>query len=256
LQCEYPDESVPRPLQYPIKTIEDIHSLKNPDVYISPRTRDRIDGARLFRQRLGDDTPIIGWIEGPLAEACDLVGVSDMLLKLAIEPDFCKLLLEKVTVTAKEFAKAQIENGCQIIGMGDAICSQISPRMYQDYVQDLHQEIIQFIHEQGALVKVHICGNITHLLPYLKKPNPDIVDIDWMVDMDEAYDLLGPDIIRAGNLNPAALLEQGTPSEISQRTTELIQAERGRPFILSGGCEITPLTPAENLSAMSAAARL
>jgi uroporphyrinogen decarboxylase len=252
---DYPPESVPICTHYPVRTIEDVRELKNPDVTASRRTRDRIAGAALFRERLGDGIPVIGWIEGPLAEACDLVGVSDMLMKLVTDPAFSRMLLEKVVPTAKAFAQAQIEAGCDIVGMGDAICSQISPQMYANYVKDLHQEIIAFIHDQGALVKLHICGDITHLLPHLRNVNPDIVDVDWMVDMEQAYEVLGPDIVRSGNLDPAVVVEQKSAEEVSRRTRELVARERGRLFILSPGCEVTPLTPPENLWAMRQASR-
>ena len=105
------------------------------------------------------------------------------------------------------------------------------------------------------MVKVHICGNITHLLPHLRELGPDIVDLDWMVDMDQAYETFGPDIIRAGNLDPAGVVEQMSAAEVYDRTRALVESERGRPFILSGGCEITPLTPPENLMAMRRASR-
>jgi chromosomal replication initiator protein len=50
-----------------------------------------------------------------------------------------------VTITAKDFAKAQVEAGCDIIGMGDAICSQISDSQYQEFVLDKHEEIVEYI---------------------------------------------------------------------------------------------------------------
>ena len=249
-QCEYPEEMVPHCADPPVKTLEDVIKLPEPDISTASRTKDRIDGARLFRQIMGDDVPVIGWIEGPLAEACDLAGVYQMMVALARDPEFSQMLIAKMVPTAKAFAQAQIEAGCDIIGMGDAICSQISPEMYAGQVKDQHREIIDFIHSQGALVKMHICGNITHLLPHLKDLRPDIVDIDWQVDMDYAYEVLGPDIIRAGNLDPAAVVEQMPAEEVYSKTRELVERERGRPFILSAGCEITPLTPPENLSAM------
>lgn len=255
-QFRYPDEGVPVCIDYPVKTLEDVQALPSPDVMTSPRTRDRIEGSRLFRQRLSDDVPVIGWIEGPLAEACDLVGVADMLLKLALEPEFSELLLAKMVPTAKAFAQAQIDAGCDIIGMGDAICSQISARMYARLVKELHRELIDFIQGQDAMVKLHICGNITHLLPHIRDLAPAIVDLDWMVDMDYAYEVLGPEIIRTGNLDPAAVVEQMSVEEVFQRTRKLAERERGRPFILSAGCEITPLTPPENLLAMREASRL
>jgi uroporphyrinogen decarboxylase len=105
------------------------------------------------------------------------------------------------------------------------------------------------------LVKLHICGNITHLLPHIREVQPDIVDIDWMVDIEEAYDVLGPDIIRAGNLDPAAVVERCSPEKVFRLTRELVARERGRPFIMSAGCEVTPLTPPENLLAIREASR-
>jgi uroporphyrinogen decarboxylase len=255
-QFDYPEESVPICTHYPVRTKEDIEALKLPDVAVARRTRDRIEGAALYREVLGDGTPVIGWIEGPLAEACDLVGVADMLIKLISEPDFSEMLLQKVTVTGKAFARAQVEAGCDVIGMGDAICSQISAKMYAHYVKDLHQELVAFIRELGALVKLHICGDITHLLPHIRDVHPDIVDVDWMVDMDAAYDILGPDVVRSGNLDPAVVVEQMSAGEVFRRTRDLVARERGRLFIMSAGCEVTPLTPPENLAAMREASRL
>jgi uroporphyrinogen decarboxylase len=255
-EFEYLEESVPRCTHYPVQTMADVEALPEPDIRSSPRTADRIAGARRFRERLSGDVPIIGWIEGPLAEACDLVGVSEMLMKMVMERELSRALLTKVMPTARAFAQAQIEAGCDIIGIGDAICSQISPRMYEGFVKPLHAELINFIHSQGALVKVHICGDITHLLPHLRELDPDIVDLDWMVDMNHAYDVLGPDIIRGGNLNPAGVIEPLPAEAVADQTRALVAQERGRPFILSGGCEITPLTPAENLLAMREASRV
>jgi uroporphyrinogen decarboxylase len=253
--CDYQAETGPHCANPPVKTLADVYALQTPDLFAAQRTADRIAGVKLYRQRLGSDVPVIGWIEGPLAEACDLVGVSDMMMQLALDPEFSHQLLAKLVPTAKAFASAQIEAGCDIIGMGDAICSQISPKMYVRFVKEYHREIIDFIHSQGALVKVHICGNITHLLPHLRELQPDIVDCDWMIDMDRAYETLGPDIIRAGNLDPAAVVEQLSAEAVYDQTKALVEKERGRPFILSGGCEITPLTPPENLLAMRAASR-
>ncbi len=126
-------------------------------------------------------------------------------------------------VTAKDFALAQIEAGCDVIGIGDAICSQISANYYRDEIMPLHKNLVEFIQSKGAMVKLHICGNITHLLPYIKNVAPDILDIDSMVDMDNAFDVLGSDIIRCGNLDPVSVILDSTPEQISNLTKELIE---------------------------------
>ncbi|MCK5105553.1 MAG: hypothetical protein KAR17_22165, partial [Cyclobacteriaceae bacterium] len=157
--------------------------------------------------------------------------------------------MDKCVVTAIDFAKAQIEAGCQIIGMGDAICSQIDALTYDNFIKERHGEIINFIHEFGGKVKLHICGNITHLLPSISELGADILDLDYQVDMDSAYDILGPDVIRCGNINPV-LVEERSDEEIFQATSILAEKEKGRKFILSAGCEITVNTRHENLMAM------
>lgn len=245
----FPDKAVPICQEIIVKSIEDIKSLKNPDVYQSERTLDRIKGAELFNKKLNGDVPVIGWVEGPLAEACDLAGISNMLMYLMADPDFCNLLMDKCVTTAKEFAKAQIDAGCQIIGIGDAICSQIDAFTYDSFVKNRHKEIIEFIHECGGMVKLHICGNITHLLPSIRDLKADIVDIDYQVEMDSAYELLGPEVIRCGNINPV-LVEERKSEEIYEASKQLIENEKGRKFILSAGCEITVNTIHENLMAL------
>ena len=77
-----------------------------------------------------------------------------------------------------------------------------------------------------------------------------MVDIDWMVDMDRAHEKLGGQIIRCGNLDPVSVIQDLDPDNIGNRAAELCRKESGRPFILSGGCEITVNTPVDHLRAM------
>jgi MtaA/CmuA family methyltransferase len=251
----FPDEAVPRCMELLVRSMEDIDRLKNPDVYRQERTLDRIRGAEALRKQVGPDVPVIGWIEGPLAEICDLAGVNEVLLRIYMEPDFLKRLIDKVMPTAKDFARAQVEAGCDIIGVGDAICSQVDPETYRHFVKDRHRELFDYIHSLGARVKLHICGNITHLLEDLRETGPDIVDIDWMVDMDLAFEKLGGGIIRCGNLDPVSVIQDLDAERIREAGEHLCGKEEGRPFIFSGGCEITVNTPDDHLQAMRNASR-
>ncbi|MGM0529989.1 MAG: uroporphyrinogen decarboxylase family protein [Bacteroidota bacterium] len=246
---EFLPEAVPRCNAKIVTSYEEVQALRNPDVYKAERTHDRIKGAEYFQQILKGEVPVIGWIEGPLAEAADLAGVSEMLMQLMTDPDFSNSLLDKCVVTAKDFAKAQLEAGCDIIGMGDAICSQIDPNTYTTYVKDRQKEIVDFIHEQGGLVKLHICGDITHLLSEIKDLRVDILDLDWQVNLEEAYNIVGPEVIRCGNINPVEI-QNGSYEEVKKMSGTLVNNEKHRNYMLSAGCEITVNTPPENLKAM------
>jgi MtaA/CmuA family methyltransferase len=248
-KIEFIPEGVPRCLAPIVKTIDDVHALQNPDVYKASRTLDRIKGAELFQKLLKGTVPVFGWIEGPLAEACDLVGVGDMLMLLMMDPDFSNFLMDKCLITAKTFAKAQIDAGCDVIGIGDAICSQIDASTYDIYVKDRHKELVDYIQSLGAKVKLHICGDITHLLHSLKDLKLDILDIDWQVNPEEAHLQLDAGVAVCGNINPVTILNVSA-NQLTQITSSLVKSQKGRKFILSGGCEICVDTPVQNLKVM------
>lgn len=242
-------EAVPRCEKLIVNSWEDIQNLQRPDICKCARTMDRIRGAELFQKKLQGTVPVIGWIEGPLAEACDLAGVSQMLMQLMMDPDFCNLLMDKCMDTAKDFAKAQIVAGCDVIGIGDAICSQIDPYTYDTFVKERHKELIAFIHENGARTKLHICGDITHLLPSLKEVNTDILDLDYDVDIAYARSVVGDQVILCGNIDPV-VVQNSSAQEVERLSRELVSKYGDKRFILSAGCEITVGTTAENLMAM------
>jgi MtaA/CmuA family methyltransferase len=248
-RIEYIDEGVPRCHDKIIKTMDDVRNLPIPEVGKCERTLDRIKGAAYFQKMLNNTVPVSGWIEGPLAEACDLTGVNEMLIYLMIDPDFSNFLMDKCMITAKDFAKAQIEAGCDIIGIGDAICSQIDKDSYDLYVKDRHRELIAFIHECGAFVKLHICGNISHLLESLKGLNADIVDLDWQVDIENAREILGNEVVLGGNINPV-LVQDKLEEEVYALSIRLVDKYKDQKYLLAAGCEITVLTPHKNLIAM------
>ena len=246
----YPEDGVPRCSRQIIGNLEELEGLSKPDIENSERIMNCINGIKDFKLKLDNKVPIIGWVEGPMAEACDIIGVEEMLMRVCVDPEFATALMQKCLDYAKLFAKAQIDAGADIIGIGEAVCSQISAEMYDDLVFRFDKELIDFIHDNGAMVKLHICGNITHLLPAIRKANPDIVDIDSMVDMDDAFEQLGDKIIRCGNLNPVSMARDMGPDDVYAFSKNLIEKEKGRPFILSAGCEIPVGTPLENVLAM------
>ncbi len=251
-KIKYVPDGVPRCLNYLVESMDDVIALKNPDVYKSERTLDRIKAGEVLAKRTQGNVPIIGWIEGPLAEACDLAGVQNVMMQLMMDPDFVNCLMDKCMVTAKDFAKAQIEAGCEIIGMGDAVCSQIDADTYNLYVKDRHRELVEYIHGLGGKIKLHICGDTNHLLPSYRDLNLDILDIDWQVDIQHARSVVGEEVILAGNINPV-LVQDNTSEEVFNLSRNLAEKHRHERFILSAGCEITVLTPHENLKAMDQA---
>ena len=159
-----PDDDVPYAAEEMIKEYADIKKLKLNPVESAPRALDRVKAAELFFKEAGDEYPICGWVEGPVAEASDLRGINKFMEDLIIEPEFANELMDICVSNALAYAKAQIDAGCDIIGVGDAAASLIGPRLYEDMAFEHQKRLLCGIKQYGALTKLHICGNTTDLV--------------------------------------------------------------------------------------------
>ena len=220
------------------------------DPYESPRTLDRIKACELLREKAGNDYPVIGWIEGCLAESADLRGVNNFLEDLAGNEEYLRDLFEIVFAQQKRFAKAQINAGADFIGVGNAVASLIGPKKYAQYGLAWDIAIVKYIHEQGAQVKLHICGQISGLLDLLVQVKADIIDIDWMVNFAAAAQAFkGTCTVVSGNFNPAGAILLGSARDVEEEVRRCIAAGDERSMI-AGGCELPVDAPEENLLAM------
>jgi uroporphyrinogen-III decarboxylase len=120
--------------------------------------------------------------------------------------------------------------------------------MYQRFVLPFEKRLFDAIHEAGAAVKLHVCGDISNSIHFMAQTGCDIIDADWMVALDEARATVGPDITLAGNFDPSAVLLQGTPQEVADAARKNIEMG-GRRFILQPGCEVPPGTAEANIRA-------
>ncbi len=248
-EIEFVEDGVPRLVAPPLQDSRDLSVLQRPNPYESERMLDRVKAVEAMADAVKGEYSILGWVEGPAAEAADLRGVTNFLIDLMEDPDFCHALMALCSEVGAEFALAQLKAGADTIGIGDAIASQVSPQTYADMIFPYEKQLVDSIHAAGGLVRLHICGNITHLLPQIKYLGVDILDLDWMVDIRHAREIVGPDTVLVGNLDPVAEVQDGTPEEIAAKMVEVYRAA-GNPFLAGAGCEIPKDTPVENLKAL------
>ena len=249
-----PEDEVP---YSPIPLVSDVatavKTLKTYDPYNGKRCEDRLRAVEYFR-RNASEYCVGGWVEGAMAECCDLRGINDFLMDLADEEP--ELIHEFLTVTceqAKRFAVEQVKAGADIIGIGDAASSLISPTMFRKFAFPYQKAIVDAVHAVGGKTKLHICGNTSKVIEQMVATGTDILDLDWMVDLEKARDIVGdrPTII-CGNYDPVAVLLQGTPESVRASVHECKAFFKDR-YISSAGCEVPRLTPPENLKAVDEA---
>lgn len=245
----YHQDGVPECVKPPLAHVTRFEEVPIPDPENSERMRDRLDAIRLYRQQCADVYSILGWVEGPAALASDVCDLSEFLMNLMDEPEQTAQLLDLCTMTSLRFALAQIEAGADSIGIGDAICSQISPQVYEELIWPRQYRLITAIKDAGAVVRLHICGRTQHLWSRMCELPMDILDCDHMIDLAEARRAFPADLILAGNHDPVSELRFGRPDEIRAKTWDCYR-RAGERFMVNAGCEIPSRTPIENLRSL------
>jgi MtaA/CmuA family methyltransferase len=244
----YLRDGVPR-CTSPLENTTDLSILARPNPRTSVRMADRVSAISEYRRLFSNEYSIMGWIEGPAAEAADLRGVTNFLMDTAENRAFLGELMDLCVEVGVDFARAQTDAGADTIGIGDAIASQLSPDAYESLIQPREKSLVKAIHDAGAFVRLHICGNITHLLPGIADLGVDILDVDHMVEMTHARKTVGEGVAIGCNVDPVGGIMQGTPVSIREYVNGAYRSV-GNPFMVSAGCEIPPGTPDENLKAL------
>jgi len=80
----------------------------------------------------------------------------------------------------------------------------------------------------------------------------DGINLDQVMDLRKAREVLGPSVSIVGNVSPIGVLRSGSPEEV--RAESLRCLENGAD-VLAPGCGFSPDTPVANMTAMVEAAR-
>lgn len=253
---EYPDNNLPLVRKYAITDIGDIDRLSVRKVSEHARLSERVREIKEYRRLTGEKYFICGWVEGPLAEYCDIRDISLAMTDLYEYPEKVHRALDIITESAIHFITAQVKAGAHCIGIGDSVCSLISPELFREFAFGREKILIDHIHSLDAYAKVHICGNTSAILADVIATGADIIDIDHRVEsVAKEASLLSPGQVFSGKSDPVSVIQDGDEASITENAISFFRLAGGR-CIISAGCEITPGTTVENMNAFSRVAGL
>jgi len=231
-----------------------LSSLRAPNPRESQRMGDRLLAVGLLKREAGDRRLVEGWIEGPCAQAADLRGINNLMLDFYDDPPFVEELLEFVVAMEVEFARAQIDNGADSIGVGDAASSLVGPAIYERFIWPRQLRMVDAVRSMGAVVRLHICGDTRPLLSGMGRLGCEIVDLDYPAPMEMGRRAMGEAQVLLGNIDPVRVLLQGTPESV-RKELEACWLQAGPRYIVGAGCEVARGTPDANMRAMTEFAR-
>ncbi len=206
-----------------------------------------IEALDLLREYEGDSQPINVKVTGPFTIACQCIGTEKFLKSLIKNPSFAKETLEVTTQVSEELSLASLKAGADVITISDPNSSGdiISPEQYKNFILNHHKALFDKIDSPTVL---HICGNTKNHLPYIAESGVDGFSFEEKVDAEYALAKVGSKLTLIGNIPPVTVLLEGTPEDVENYTNKIKKI--GMP-IISSGCTISPLTPLDNLKAIS-----
>ena len=188
---------------------------------------------------------------GPLAVASHLTGATELLMATQLEPDKCLQLLERTTELCIRWLQCQLERIDDPLGILvlDDVVGMMSPDDAGRFAIPLLRRIFDSF--PGL---VHIFHNDTpnpNVYQALSTIGMDVFNFSHDVDMEQARELVGPDVVLMGNLPPLEILVRGTVEQVRDATEETLEKSvKFGPVLISPGGGVSPGTPIENLQAM------
>lgn len=253
--AEFPDDAPPHLTKFVLGDDPGkLGKLKVPNPLRAGRIPVEIRATELCIKEVGGEAFVQPYTAGPMTCASQLRGVQTLMMDTIDRPDFVEELLDFTTEVVLAYGKALVDAGAHGLLLGAALCSPqfTPPPFYRDHILPRHQKLIAALKEYGApSVDLHVCGDISNIIPYLAESGADMFDVDWQMDMGKLkQEVKGKGITLRGNINPT-LIQNGTPQEVYEESVRVIKASgAGGGMILGSGCDVAHGAPHENLDMM------
>ncbi len=229
-------------LPHPYDTAARIRSLRPFD------PRDTLDFVletiRILKDRL--EIPVIGFIGAPFTLMTYLVesprskerqGTKAFMWR---EPALWDELMSYWSEHLIDFGRAQVEAGAAGIQLFDSWAGSLGPDDYRRHVLPYSARILGGLRDADVLTINFATGNPA-LLPLMAEAGGDCIGLDWRIEIDEGWRIVGEDRAVQGNMDPVALLA-GREVAIA-RADEILRKVGGRPgHIFNVGHGLLPET--------------
>jgi uroporphyrinogen decarboxylase len=211
-----------------------------------------MDAVRACKRALADRVPLIGFCGAPFTTASYLIegGTSREFhevkrLMYGERSLFAKLMHDMSDLLAR-YLIGQIDAGVDAVQIFDSWAGALSPRDYATNVLPHTVRLIERVqaHSRRVPVILFARGN-ANLLSMSAASSADVIGVDWSIELEQAIDVVGPERVVQGNLDPAVLL--GPPELIRDRVRRILAAgQKARAHVFNLGHGISRFTDPEH----------
>lgn len=232
--------------EFLIQDKSDLDKINYPDFYQSGVMPDVHKMYNQYNEILNGRLPvdITAWFRGPWSVAQHIRGFGNLLTDLNDDPDFVHQLLRTITLSrmkytldrCKFFGTKVEKNGESLYVNGvvmkissssnDEINSlTISPKVYKEFILPYEKQLAEFY---GGISYYHSCGNLTHLLEYIKEiPGLEVFHVGPWTDLKKARDILGNDITLQCCLFAERDIFYSDQSQMKKKINDILEENQG-----------------------------
>ena len=232
----------------PVRTQTDVDNLETD---VMPRLQYVADAIKVIQQRLNGKIPLIGFAGAPFTVMSYLVeGGSSKdfkLTKLLLhnQPELAHQLLAKIATVTADYLNLQIAAGVNAVQIFDSWAQALAWDDYKEFSHKYIAEIISKLNRKDIPV-ISFCKGSAVFAPLMAEAKPDVISIDWNVDLLDIKNRLPKGIAVQGNLDPHILYAD--KKVIKERIYRLFDRMKGEDgFIFNLGHGIMPDIPFDHV---------
>jgi len=244
-----------------LERIEDVDQLRPIDPSSDGMLPEILTATRLISERVGDGAYLLAEADqGPFSLATQIVGIEELLIAL-MEPskhEYVTRLLEYTTQQVITYARALIEAGAHMTGMGDSIAGPdvCSPDVYRRFAAPYERQVVETLAAEGIRIGLHICGDATSIVDDMADTGSQLLAVDYKIDRRAAKEATRGTTALIGTVDPSAVMTLGSPDDVGAAARRDVQIlGDGGGLILAPGCALPYSTPDENIRALIDVAR-
>jgi uroporphyrinogen decarboxylase len=211
------------------------------------------DAVRAIRAALPPGLPLIGFAGAPFTVACYAIeGGSSRHYDRAKafmygDPGAWDALLRKLVDATAVYLNAQVAAGAQAVQVFDSWVGTLSPDDYRRFVQPHMKRLFATL--PVGVPAIHFGTATGALLELQRDAGGTVIGLDWRVDLDRAWDRIGPEVAVQGNLDPAVLL--APRNELCDQARRILGQAAGRSgHVFNLGHGVLPHTPVDHVLAL------
>jgi uroporphyrinogen decarboxylase len=247
---------------HPVRDEAAVAKLEVPDM---DKLRYVFDAVSSVRRALDGRVPLIGFSGSPWTLACYMVegaGSDDYRLvktMLYSRPDLMHRMLEVNAAAVAQYLNAQIDAGAQAVMIFDSWGGVLADGAFQDFSLAYTRRVLQQLkreHEGQRIPHIVFTKGGGLWLEDIAAAGPDVVGLDWTMNLGTARRRIGDKVALQGNIDPNVLF--AGPEQIRAEVTRTLESF-GRPMVAGGqasghvfnlGHGISQHTPPENVAVL------